>query len=436
VGPPVNAVGTENYLSKFNGSDTALVNSGIIEVAGNIGIGLDSPTAKLHIKGASYDQTSLRIDQSWTDEPVFTGGELPYGGGFLSLTDGVENSPTTNVFLSANLAYYSNNWIMGNLGVGTNSPSNKLTVQGNADFTGNVGIGSTNPDTKLTVATSGDSYGIKHTNQSVEVSTFLNSAGGWIGTVSNHDFNLFTSNSVARLTVKTNGNVGIGTTAPIEKLSVSDAVSIRKGVGNGSSRGSFRIGANSTTWADRWAGMESYNTGGDDQSDLRFYTAYGTRGERMRIGNTGLVSIGTTSLSYQLWVNGSAGKPGGGSWTAASDRRLKQDITPYSDGLEQLLSINPVKYRYNEKAGTDTKKEYIGVIAQELKEVAPYMVGTFELDSTEYYDVDNSAMMYMLINAVKELNEKLDGKDERLDEQQKLIEQLQKDLNKLKKKQR
>ena len=68
-----------------------------------------------------------------------------------------------------------------------------------------------------------------------------------------------------------------------------------------------------------------------------------------------------------------------------------------------MLSINPVKYRYNEKAGTDTKREYVGVIAQELKEVAPYMVGTFEMDSTEYFDVDNSAMTYMLINAVKEL---------------------------------
>ncbi len=30
------------------------------------------------------------------------------------------------------------------------------------------------------------------------------------------------------------------------------------------------------------------------------------------------------------------------------------------------------------------------------------MVGSFEKDGTEYLDVDNSAMMYMLINAVKE----------------------------------
>ena len=149
----------------------------------------------------------------------------------------------------------------------------------------------------------------------------------------------------------------------------------------------------------------------------------------MTITNNGNVGIGLTNPGYKLHVNGTAGKPGGGSWTAASDRRLKRNISPYTEGLAQLLTIQPVKYQYNKKAGTDTEKEYIGVIAQDLKEVAPYMVGTFEKDGVEYFDVDNSAMMYMLINAVKELKAENEA-------QQKLIEQLQKDLNKLKKGQR
>ncbi len=118
------------------------------------------------------------------------------------------------------------------------------------------------------------------------------------------------------------------------------------------------------------------------------------------------VGIGISSpgsLTYQLEVNGSAAKPGGGSWSNASDRRLKQNVSAFSDGLDKILSINPVKYRYNEKSGFNTKKEYVGVIAQELKKVAPYMVGSFEKDDVQYLDVDNSAMTYMLINAVKEL---------------------------------
>src|SRR5205823_1365529 len=40
----------------------------------------------------------------------------------------------------------------GNVGIGTSTPSNKLTVNGNADFTGNVGVGTAAPGEKLTVA--------------------------------------------------------------------------------------------------------------------------------------------------------------------------------------------------------------------------------------------------------------------------------------------
>jgi hypothetical protein len=64
-------------------------------------------------------------------------------------------------------------------------------------------------------------------------------------------------------------------------------------------------------------------------------------------------------------------------------------------------------------------KEYgVGVIAQEIKEVAPYTVGTWEylpggtpIDENthskieQYYSVDNGALTYVTINAVKELDE-------------------------------
>ena len=98
----------------------------------------------------------------------------------------------------------------------------------------------------------------------------------------------------------------------------------------------------------------------------------------------------------------------------------KGNVLPYTDGLNAVLAIKPVRFHYNEVSGYDTKPEYVGVIAQELKEVAPYMVGTFKKEGAEYYDVNNSAMTYMLINAIKE--------------QQKMIEQLKKEMEELKKK--
>jgi hypothetical protein len=117
-----------------------------------------------------------------------------------------------------------------------------------------------------------------------------------------------------------------------------------------------------------------------------------------------LVGIGIAPSSYALRLGSdSAGKPGGGSWTNSSDIRLKQDIKPYKSGLQDVIQINPITYHYNEKSGFDTKPEYVGIIAQELKEIAPYMVGKYKHNGEEYFDVNNSAMTYMLINAVKEL---------------------------------
>lgn len=109
-----------------------------------------------------------------------------------------------------------------------------------------------------------------------------------------------------------------------------------------------------------------------------------------------------------LETGGTASKPGGGSWTATSDARLKQDIKPYNDGLGQLLKINPVYYHYNQLSRYDTAKQHIGVIAQDVQKVAPYMVGSFNKEGVEYLNVDNTAMTYMLINAVKEQQKEIE----------------------------
>ncbi len=182
------------------------------------------------------------------------------------------------------------------------------------------------------------------------------------------------------------GRVGIGTNSPGDKLSIRSGAL------------SFHDTINDLPYV----GMD-YDGALDG---MRFRvnilnTALNT--DRMFISRvSGNVGINTTAPGYTLEVAGTAGKPGGGSWAVTSDARLKQDVKPYSDGLQQLLLINPVRYHYNEASGYSTRPEYVGVIAQELKEIVPYMVGTYQKNEMEYYNVDNSAMTYMLINAVKE----------------------------------
>jgi hypothetical protein len=132
-------------------------------------------------------------------------------------------------------------------------------------------------------------------------------------------------------------------------------------------------------------------------------------------------------------------KPGGGTWVAVSDMRLKKNIKPYKDGLNRILSINPVTYQYNNRMSTlNNGVTYVGVIAQEMKEIAPYTVeekSFGEVTSEDengktvvvqqgenYYTFDPSALTYMLINAVRELNQKIADQQQELDQLKEMVD--------------
>jgi hypothetical protein len=89
--------------------------------------------------------------------------------------------------------------------------------------------------------------------------------------------------------------------------------------------------------------------------------------------NGGFVGINTNNaMGFQLAVNGSAAKPGGGSWSSLSDVRLKKNVRPLTGSLDKLLELRGVTFEYidptsiNELAGTRT-----GMIAQEVEQVFP-----------------------------------------------------------------
>jgi len=110
--------------------------------------------------------------------------------------------------------------------------------------------------------------------------------------------------------------------------------------------------------------------------------------------------------------------------TLTSDLRLKKDVTPFEAGLEEILKINPINYRFNGKAGFKNTRPFIGYAAQELQEVAPYLVHDFQvnkededtniLSSETYLKIDPIAVQVLLVNAVKEQNEIIEEKEDRI----------------------
>jgi hypothetical protein len=154
------------------------------------------------------------------------------------------------------------------------------------------------------------------------------------------------------------------------------------------------------------------------------------------IESNGQTGIGTITPDYLLEVNGSAAKPGGGSWTSPSDFRLKHNVTPFTEGLSIITQIKPVSFHYTENTGFDATIKYNGVIAQELQEVVPAMVKEIPMDlndgqSGSYLCVDPSDFTYLLINAVKELEEKNSQLEELIISMQSSISNLESRVNAL-----
>lgn len=146
-----------------------------------------------------------------------------------------------------------------------------------------------------------------------------------------------------------------------------------------------------------------------------------TASNSMVLGDNANVGIGISAPSYRLHLNlNSAGKPGSSLWAVASDSRLKQNITEFTDGLALLKQIKPVWFQYNGKAGIETgEQKFVGIIAQEMQKIAPYTVGSFTYqdslgNKSEYLDYDANAVTYILINSVKEQQEVIEQKDAEL----------------------
>jgi hypothetical protein len=192
--------------------------------------------------------------------------------------------------------------------------------------------------------------------------------------------------------VRYNGFVGIGTNTPRTKLHITNG----QGADYSNDAGYVAIGS-----------IGDLNLVIDNNEILA--RDNGSQSDLYLQQDGGKLFVGAYATPNFLFnVNGSAGKPSGGSWSALSDQRLKNGIQPYADGLKTLLQINPVRYHYTVASGYDPSPEYVGVIAQDLQKIAPYMVTSSEhtpADGLAYLTVDNSAMTYMLINAVKELHQ-------------------------------
>jgi hypothetical protein len=313
---PANASGTTNYVSKFTGA-TTLGNSQIFDNASGVGIGTTAPSEKLDVYGV--------IRGVYTTDPgagAVTGKFLAYSPaayglvfrGYGTGTHSIQVQREANNAETFPLSLQPNG---GNVGIGTTSPSEKLTINGGA--------------LRLESATGVSSYVHYISPGNDEWSAGMNGA---------YDFQIAYSNGLGtpRMTLLKGGNVGIGTTGPSKLLDVNgDALinGLTIGRGSGNSIQNVAVG-----------GVALYsNTSGSGNVAIGYYTlSLNTSGNgNVAVGNASLSSITSGSDNTAIGT-ASLGNLDAGNYNTCIGTRAGESTTNAS-GMT-LIGCN-LKYKPN-----------------------------------------------------------------------------------------
>ena len=241
------------------------------------------------------------------------------------------------------------------------------------------------------------------------------------------------------LSVDADGRVGIGTTDPQEELELRNLegnnTEIRIINTSSASTAAARLRLTNDLGQDSSAGLflHSSTRGGgkgnalrlahnDDTADILFYF---NEDDSMVLHENGRVSIGVDVIpNALLTVDGTASKPGGGSWLGFSDERLKSIEGSFDSGLDEIMKLNPVRYSYskNNPLKLPHEGEYIGLSAQEVQDVVPEAV----TEGTDgYLMLNNDPLMWTMLNAIKEQQQQIQQQQQKVEELEEKLEKWQ-----------
>ena len=285
---------------------------------GKVGIGTTSPSQKLHIEASDPRIRIVDTDgTNWQSEVFTQGGALKLqarnGTNFGNISFQGDNGTTESEYARFNS--------VGNFGIGTNSPSEKLDVRGNVyietltpsitlnrNFSGLQEysiINNGNFTIEKTTLDSGGSFIIKDENGK----TPLNISMGLLNPDIIVSGDLIVKNKTGTTTnlyvQENNGNVGIGTTSPSQKLEVAGNIQVNGS--NDSADGlhlkdrTFIAFSDASSVVSRFrssaAGVFQFQDGSYNTNMV-----LNTNGNSYL--NGGNVGIGTTSPGAKLDVNG------------------------------------------------------------------------------------------------------------------------------------
>ncbi|MEC9291898.1 MAG: tail fiber domain-containing protein [Pseudomonadota bacterium] len=289
----------------------------------------------------------------------------------------------------------------GNVGIGTQAPSSTLHVIGDSylgaassvqrTFVSSWGVGS-DIDTLLPGSTSGP-FLEGGSNSHMVFSLRDNDANDgfyFVGTGGNYGTD--NTRDEALMTIQSDGDVGIGTTAPNGTLHVNstsgDAIYIASGLVNGAD---IRMGAAGFLLADASVHVGLDGTNSSTTSKFRIVkdvtTDPGSAPSVFDVSESGAV-VASGTVTATGFIN-------------SSDKRLKDEIRTVMNPLEIVKKLRGVFYKWK-----DSGRESAGVIAQEVREVLPSAVHERE---DGMLAVEYNQLIAPMIEAIKLQQEQIDA---------------------------
>ena len=358
-----------------------------LDCVNNENFGFDTIRTKENNTRIQFDDTSTSAGFATNNWQIRANSSASGGASFLAFVDqgGTGNSETGTIIFEVDAGAPANSLRVssgGNIGIGTATPV--LDVHANTTDT---------PAIRLEQNNSGG-----FTAQTWDIAG--NEANFFVRDVTSGSrlpFRIRPGAPTSSVDIAASGNTGIGTASPNLRIEVF---------------GEVGLPVNSGTTP---TGIARFSqAGGVGVVDLGFGGATGagwlqvtssanlaTTFPLLLNPNGGNVGIGTSAPTELLSVNGSASKPGGGTWSVFSDERLKNIKGSYTSGLSAVMKLQPIRYEYKRDNALSIKSEgeHIGFGAQAVQQVIPEAVTK---NAEGYLMVNNDPIIWTMLNAIKE----------------------------------
>ncbi|MEI6304859.1 MAG: LamG-like jellyroll fold domain-containing protein [Candidatus Taylorbacteria bacterium] len=317
----------------------------------------------------------------------------------------------------------------GSIGIGTTLPGYNLDVRGTMSALNSIGMryiyggvfGTSNE-----CGTDGGHW--------MKIGTFVNN-GAWIG--STLDVDLYAASSLGIPTRQHINVQGRNTASGIESMIVGldtyngssgirfvDNVVVVNTSGSGVTNQTFSVWVRfATSWICgisseiRHTGTWTSGPATTLQPSSATITDAGTQytineyNFASNLSVSGNVGIGTISPTAKLHVSGTMRNDtfttgtlvsdASGNITVSSDERLKNIQGNFNRGLSDVLTLNPILYKWKDVTGYDTLTTYAGFSAQNVQASIPEAVG---VDSSGMLTLSDRPILAALVNSVKELS--------------------------------